>query len=179
MIAIKKDQQPYFVMIALVVILIAGGGYWLYKQNHKTTTVSGSLTNTASTPGNGFGGGRFGSGQGGNRDNFSRVSGTLTAKTDTALTIKDTSGATDTVTISSTTRFNKSDGTNTSIITLADLAIGDTINAMGTKDSSGSITARMVFDGVMPTFQPGQNPSGGDQYQPPTDNSNNGDNNAI
>ena len=174
---VKKDQQLYLIIIALAVVLVGGGGYWLYKQSHKSATVS-SATSTDPTqtqggpPAGGFRGGSGGGRSGG--ANFARVSGTLTAKTATTLTI-NTSNGTQTVTFDSLTRFNKSDGTTMSTITLTEVNIGDTVTAMGAKDSSGNITtAQMVFDGVMPT-----RPQGGQGQTPPSGSNYNGsDNNS-
>jgi len=147
----KLDQQRlYLGVIAIVAILAISGGSWLYQQNHQSTDDNSptAATNKNQFPGDGQFGGR-GNGQFSNA-NFSRISGTLQAKSETSLTIKTDSGDT-TVTINSETRIGDGGGRDAASLTVDDLTLGETVNAMGEKDSSGNITARMVFIGTMPS----------------------------
>lgn len=80
---------------------------------------------------------------------MSRVTGTLTAKDNSSLTIKTDSGNT-TVAIDSSTKITQGGDRDTESLTLSDLDIGETVNAMGEKNTSGQIVAKMVFIGTMP-----------------------------
>jgi hypothetical protein len=109
-----------------------------------TDKVSGACT---------LGGGGFGPGGGpGNgtpptprptppagRPNFSFVAGEVTAVAGTAITVKDSTGASQTVTVPTTVRVSKSSPASAS-----DLALHQCLTANGTRDSSGKVTARAI-----------------------------------
>ena len=74
-----------------------------------------------------------------NRPNFSFVAGEVTAVAGIKVTVKDASGAVQTITVPTTVRVSKS-----SAAAASDLALHQCITAGGTRDSSGKVTARAI-----------------------------------
>jgi len=73
------------------------------------------------------------------RPNFSFVGGEVTAVAGTSVTVKDSTGASQTVTVPTTVRVSKS-----ATAAASDLALHQCLNANGTRDSSGKVTARAI-----------------------------------
>jgi hypothetical protein len=73
------------------------------------------------------------------RPTFSFVGGEVTAVAGTSVTVKDSNGASQTVTVPTTVRVSKS-----SPAAASDLALHQCLTANGTRDSSGKITARAI-----------------------------------
>jgi hypothetical protein len=144
---VNKNQQFYFGIIVLIVVAAIFGGYQLLHQDKETGATddqNSAIFGQGQPPGGRFGGsGQF------SRTNMSRVTGTLTAKDNSSLTIKTDSGNT-TVAIDSSTKITQGGDRDTESLTLSDLDIGETVNAMGEKNTSGQIVAKMVFIGTMP-----------------------------
>ena len=84
------------------------------------------------------------------------ASGTVSAKTSSTITIKDRSGTTVTIDVGSSTTYQVG---GTSSPTLSDVPVGATIQAEGTRNADGSLTATLVR--VLPAGQPGRGPEGG------------------
>lgn len=85
-----------------------------------------------------------------------RVAGTVSAKTATTITITDRDGKSVTVDVSSATVYQVAGVTKP---TLANISIGATIAAQGTRNSDGSLNASVVR--VLPAGEPGHGPLGG------------------
>ena len=73
------------------------------------------------------------------RPNFSFAAGEVKAVSGTAVTVVDSTGTTQTVTVPTTVRVSKS-----SPAAASDLALHECIAASGTRDSSGKVTARAI-----------------------------------
>ena len=82
----------------------------------------------------------------------SAVGGTVSAKSGDTITVKDREGTSVTVRVTSSTTFQVKGVTNA---TIADIAVGDVIQAQGTHDADGSITATIVRAGAAAQFGPG------------------------
>ena len=82
-----------------------------------------------------------------------QVAGTVTAKTANTITIKDRSGASFTITVDGSTTYGRR-GANAA--TLADVAVGDVLEAEGTLNGDGSLKATSIRFG-----QPGPGGFGG------------------
>jgi hypothetical protein len=102
-------------------------------------------------PGGGPGGGGPGAGPGATipgtpgptppagRPNFSFVAGEVTAVAGTSLTVKNSTGGSQTVTVPTTVRVSKS-----SPAVASDLALHQCLIAAGSRDASGKVTARTI-----------------------------------
>ena len=77
---------------------------------------------------------------------LAHAGGAVTATTSTSLTIKDRSGATTVIHVSSSTTF-RIRGKNTA--TVSDIAVGDNVKVDGTRNTDGSIDAVTVSGGPM------------------------------
>jgi hypothetical protein len=73
------------------------------------------------------------------RPNFSFVGGEVTAVAGTSVTVKESTGVSQTVTVPTTVRVSKS-----SPAAASDLALHQCLTANGTRDSAGKITARAI-----------------------------------
>jgi hypothetical protein len=73
------------------------------------------------------------------RPNFSFVAGEVTAVAGTSVTVKDSTGAAQTVTVPTTVRVSKS-----SPAAASDLALHQCLIAAGSRDASGKVTARTI-----------------------------------
>lgn len=127
-------------------MLAAGGGFWggVAYQKSKLPGNGGDLpafgngmmptrgdsNSSSSTATNGRGAGMMGGGG---------VSGEVTAKDSTSLTIKMQSGSTQTVYYSDSTKVYQDASAS-----LSDLAVGDSVSVSGTPNSDGSVTAETV-----------------------------------
>jgi Domain of unknown function (DUF5666) len=83
----------------------------------------------------------------------SAVGGTVSAKSGDTITVRDRAGTSMTVRVTSSTTFQVKGVTNA---TIADIAVGDAIQAQGTHNADGSITATIVRAGAAGQF--GQGP---------------------
>ena len=90
----------------------------------------------------------------------SSVLGTVASKTATSIVVTTTSGKTVTVNVSSTTSYKVR---GVASPTLGDVAVGYRIQALGTLNADGSLTATAVSAGpaAQPGFGPGFGPGGG------------------
>jgi hypothetical protein len=86
----------------------------------------------------------------------SSVLGTVASKTATSIAVTTTAGKTVTVNVSSTTKYNVR---GVASPTLADVAVGYRVQAQGTLNADGSLTATAVS--ASPADQPGFGPGGG------------------
>ncbi len=84
------------------------------------------------------------------------VAGTVSSKTSTTITITDRAGKSVTIDVGASTTYQVS---GTSNATIADVAVGATIEAGGASNADGSLTAILVR--VLPAGQPGRGPMGG------------------
>jgi hypothetical protein len=73
------------------------------------------------------------------RPNFSVVAGEVTAVAGTSVTVKESTGASQTVTVPTTVRVSKS-----SPAAASDLTLHQCLTAAGSRDSSGKVTARSI-----------------------------------
>lgn len=153
-----KKNWPY-----LLVALIIGGGVTfgilkLTKANKGSSqqAISNDQFNQKGEAGGQGFAGRIG------RGNFSPpTTGTIQTISGSTITLTATDNSTKSITTDSNTRFSKFDNGTRTTLALSDLKTGDQISVMGTSDSSGNITARMVFIGQMPTPQRRSSESGG------------------
>ena len=130
-------------ILALVAALVVGGvAGVLIGQN-----TAGSANAATQGQRGGFGGyggpgtGQAGAGGGG------ITAGTITAIDGDTITVKLTSGTTITVTASGTTKV-----TTTTTSSVSDLAVGQTITAVGAKDANGNVTATRISEGAVGGF---------------------------
>ena len=124
------------VIYLLFGVILAGGGFFggMTYQKSKVPSFGDGIKNGAmGTPPTGMGAAR--NGQSGGGDN----SGEITSKDDESITIKLSTGSTKTIYYSDSTKVAKSeDGSKD------DLSVGTTINAMGTSNSDGSVSAQII-----------------------------------
>ncbi len=85
-----------------------------------------------------------------------RVAGIVSAKTSTTITVTDRGGKSVTIDVGASTTYQVS---GTSSPTIADVTVGATIEAQGTRNADGSLTASVVR--VLPAGQLGRGPMGG------------------
>ena len=90
-----------------------------------------------------------------------RVAGTVSAKSSSTITITVRSGKSVTIDVAASTTYQVP---GTSSATLADIAVGATIEAQGTSNADGSLNAGSVR--VLPVGQPGRGPRMGGQGMP-------------
>jgi hypothetical protein len=127
------------VLVSAVALVAGGGGYALGHLTAGKSTAAASSTQPGS--GNGMmGGGTAGGGGGFRRGGFG-TRGTVTAVSGNTITITDQSGATRTVSVSSTTTYLN--GADRSQASLSDVTSGTTILAAG-PSSSGAINATRI-----------------------------------
>jgi hypothetical protein len=98
-------------------------------------TGTGSRSGTSTGNGSGSGGGARPTPPA----NLASARGLVTAVTGTSVTVQDTTGAPVTVTVPTTVQVSRSSTAQPS-----DLAVGDCVAAIGTKDTSGTVTARSL-----------------------------------
>lgn len=121
------------IIVALILVIAAGvGGFFGGIQYQKSQP-----RGTGQFAGRGFGGGA--GGFGGANSNFRPVRGQILSMDSNSLTVKLSDGSTKIVVVSSTTVFVKSSSASET-----DLKTGDTVNAVGTQNSDGSLTASNV-----------------------------------
>jgi hypothetical protein len=82
----------------------------------------------------------------------SAVGGTISAKSGDSITVKDRAGTSVTIRVTSSTTFQVKGVANA---TIADLAVGDVVQAQGTQNADGSLTATIVRAGAAGQFGPG------------------------
>jgi Domain of unknown function (DUF5666) len=82
----------------------------------------------------------------------SAVGGTVSAKSGDTITVKDRAGTSVTVRVTSSTTFRVKSVSNA---TMASIAVGDVIQAVGTLGADGSITATIVRAGLADQLGPG------------------------
>lgn len=128
-------------LVTGAIVLAAGGGFWGGVSYEKGKLPGGGRLDFA----NGAARAEFGNMSG---DSATRTratggpggaSGEITAKTDNSLTIKLSSGSTETVYYSSSTKVYKD-----AAATSSDLAVGSKVSVSGTPNSDGSVTAETV-----------------------------------
>lgn len=141
------------ILTIAVAILAGGGGFAL---GHVTTAKSPTTASAASRGQGGFGmnGGGFRRGGGfGTRGTVSTISGNT-------ITITDDSGATKTISVTSSTSYLN--GADRSQAALSDVTTGTTILAAGQTASDGSISATRI---IINPPAPGNFGNGGGQAQ--------------
>jgi hypothetical protein len=140
--------------VVIVVILILAGGAWYAYSNpaiaaelgfRHPAPVAGYGSNTGSTTPNGRRGGAFA--QGGFE------SGTIEVLNGTGFTITLSNGDTKNINLSATTTVqNYATASSTpTTITADQLSVGEQVSVIGTPESDGSIDARFVRTGAVPT----------------------------
>lgn len=139
----------YIVIAAVIFAVILLVGYKLFIGNKNNSSSNQQQAGYG-------GGGGFG---GGNRGNFKPTTGTISSISGQILEV-NVSGTTDKVDCSNVSRIMESENGTTTQLTFSDLKVGQTVNVMGT-NSNGTIAARMIFIGTMPTRS--NNNSGSDQ----------------
>lgn len=159
-----KQNYIYIIYIGAAVLVMAGVGFAGYELFKPKNTQTASAQSGQNSPGN-FGGG---SGQRANRGSFKPTTGTIASISDQTLTITLSDNSTKKIDCSNTSRFSKNDNGTMSQISFSDLKNGDKVNVIGT-DNNGTIAARMVFVGDMPTRGAGGFNRG--QYQQQDQNS--------
>ena len=122
---------------------MAVGGYELFHAGKNSSQ-------TANQPGGPGGSSRFGSGQRTGRGNFKPTTGTIASISGQTLVITLADNTTKNIDCSNTSRISETQNGTTTQLAFADLKVGDKINVMGT-DTNGTIAARMIFIGDMPT----------------------------
>ena len=137
-------------IVSVAVALLAGGGGFIAGRltAPKATTASSSATGGYSR-GGGFGGGGF------RRSGGSLTFGTVTGVSGNTITMTSSSGATDTVNVSSSTTFFEPGGGSAS---LSSITSGEQIGVGGT-NSNNTITASRII--VNPQAPSGAGASGG------------------
>ena len=149
-VAAKKKRRWITPALAVVAALAIGlfGGILISHNSSSATTQAGQrgtfAGGTSGTEG-GFGGAAAGGGF---------TAGTIESVDGDTITLKLTDGSTVKVTSSDSTTVTKSDSASVS-----DLKKGETITVVGTKDSSGNVTATTVTEGQR-AFGGGTPPTG-------------------
>jgi len=149
------------------VALVAGTGVG-YALNERTGSELGTPIGLAAradlsdrSDGGSQGGGQppGGFGSDGRMFGGERVQGTVSATTDSTITVESTSG-TATYAVDSSTRIivNGQSGT------LSDVPVGETVSLLAEQSSSGDDVVRLLFVGAMPQGGPGQPPPNGGQF---------------
>ncbi len=148
------------VILTIAVAVLAGGGG--FALGHFTAGTAATAQTASGQNGSGFGGGsgRGGQGPGGmGRGAF----GTVASISGDTLTVTTRQGSTRSVTLTSTTTYDKGDG---SAATQADLVAGASVIATGDTATDGTITAtKVTIDPQMPSGGPGGAPSAGTPVQ--------------
>ena len=142
----NKNSNKLGLMIATyVIIFVVGGvcGYFLNGALKTSSSVSNNGMNQFNQSGSGNSGfsGRFGGGSAdGGFSRGGRVSGEVTAVNGNTITVKNSfSGQSETVTVGDSTTYKQTDDSSLSKVT-----VGSTINASGTANSDGSVSASTV-----------------------------------
>ena len=136
------------IIVAVVLIIIAAAGGFYAGLSYQKSQARSSFA------------GRFGGANGqslGQNANFGSVRGQVLSMDNNTLTVKLSDGSTKIVILSGSTAFVQS-----AKASLSDLKTGDTVNAIGTTNSDGSVTAQNVQ--INPTQQ--MRPQGGGQQSP-------------
>lgn len=147
----RKNNKIIYLVLAGFALLLIGFTAGYYSNNGKSSsTIASSQGRYPGLPSNGSS--NYG-GYGGYGANYgNRALGTVSSVNGQTIVITERDGSNQTVQISSSTQF--SNGTSASQI-----AVGDTIMALGTKNSSGVIQATRID--INPTY--GNRPSSSTQ----------------
>lgn len=134
-------KSKTIILTVLIVVIIAAAAFFggmQYQSSKSSTLGQGGQANFQRRFGNGTGGqGQFG-GQGGNQA-FRPVRGEILSMDSNTVTVKLNDGTSRIVILSGTTQFLK-----TLSGTKDDLKTGMTINAIGTQNTDGSVTAQDI-----------------------------------
>src|SRR5258708_3399509 len=135
-----KPIKPLYVII--LIIVFAGAAFYGGMQYQKSQTSAGFARG-------GFGGGqgaggRFGGGFGGGQgaNGMMPVRGQVVSASDKTVTVKLMDGSSKIVNLTGKTTISK-----TTTGSSSDLKSGDTVTALGTTNSDGSVTAQTVLIG--------------------------------
>jgi hypothetical protein len=157
-----KPIKPLYVII--LIIVFAGAAFYGGMQYQKSQTSAGFARGGFAAGG---AGGRFGGGSG-----MMPVRGQVISSSDNSVTVKLMDGSSKIVNLTSSTSISK-----TTTGSASDLKSGETVTAIGTTNSDGSITAQnvLVGNGNMMFRRSGGNQSGGQGNAPSgSQNSGNG-----
>ena len=147
----KKKRRwitPALAVVAALAIGVFGG----ILIGHNSSSAATQATGQRGTFGGGTGGAEGGFGGGAAGGGF--TAGTIESIDGSTITLKLTDGSTVKVTSSDSTTVTKSDSA-----AVSDLKKGETITVVGTKDSSGNVTATTVTEGAR-AFGGGTPPAG-------------------
>lgn len=130
-----KPIKPLYVIILLIVF--AGAAFYGGMQYQKSQTRAGFVRFAG-------GGGRFGGGFGGGpgANGMMPVRGQVVSSSNNTVTVKLNDGSSKIVDLTSQTTINK-----TTTGSSSDLKSGETVTAIGTTNSDGSVTAQTVLIG--------------------------------
>ena len=140
----EEKYKKHLTIWIIVTILLVGGAYYMGIK-HETAKLKSSFgRGAAGLTGarTGAGGARFAGGTGG------LVTGSVIAKDDTSITIKDRTGSSKIVLYSPSTQVLESTAGSAS-----DVAVGSQVSAQGTQNSDGSVTATSIQ--IRPATPPG------------------------
>jgi len=150
-----KPVKPLYVLIAVIVFAAAGfyGGMMYQKSQSRASFASGANGQFARRFGQGGAGG-FGGGANG----MMPVRGQVVSSDNNSVTVKLTDGSSKIVNLTGSTTISK-----TTTGSSSDLKSGETVTAIGTTNSDGSITAQTVLigNGNMMFRRPGGGSQGG------------------
>ncbi len=136
----EKTYQKNLAVWIVITIVLMGGAFYVGAKHGKAAAQSAA----AGMRGQFTGGmrNRFGGGGG--------ISGDVTAKDDTSVTVKSRDGSSRIILYSGTTQIFKS-----TTGTISDVAVGEQISAQGTQNTDGSITAQSIqIRPAMPMAKP-------------------------
>ena len=140
-----QKNQPLYILLGIIAVLIAGGGGYFLGVAHGKGEVSTTVTSTSGLgfsgggSGGSFGGGGFAGRRGGGAGG-GFVVGTISSVGTGTITVENAStGASQTVDLSSTSTITK-----TVAGAISDLGIGTTVSVIGSQNSDGSVQATSV-----------------------------------
>jgi Domain of unknown function (DUF5666) len=139
-----NDRVKLAAPVAAAALLVGGGAVFAIDHG------SGSTASAASNGPTAFARGGPGGGVAGEQ----RLQGTITAKTDSSITVKATTGSTATYTVNATSQIEVN-GQNAS---LSDVKVGDSVFVHVYPSASGAMLVERLFDGALPSGGPGVGP---------------------
>jgi hypothetical protein len=139
-----NDRVKLAAPVAAAALLVGGGA--VFAIDHATgSTASAASSSNGPTAFGGPGGGVAGE---------QRLQGTITAKTDSSITVRSTSGSTATYAVNATSQIEVN-GNNAS---LSDVKVGDSVFVHVYPSASGAMLVERLFDGDLPSGGPGVGP---------------------
>jgi len=150
-----KPMKPLYVII--LIIVFAGAAFYGGMQYQKSQTRAGFARFAGAGGGGRFGGGQGGFGGGQGASGMMPVRGQVVSSSNNTVTVKLNDGSSKIVDLTSQTTISK-----TTTGSSSDLKSGETVTAIGTTNSDGSVTAQtlLIGNGNMmfrrPSGQPAQ-----------------------